>query len=172
MDQNDFFVLGKIMKTSGYKGGLVFFFDVDDPQAYSKLEAVFIDLGGEPVPYAIRKLKQKSLNTFYAELEEVDTEQQAEALAGYDLLLPASLLEPLEGNSFYYHEIIGFQAIDQEKGKLGQITDVLDQSAQHCFRIDYQGKELLVPVVDQFIVEVDRQNRTIVLNLPDGLTEL
>jgi len=53
MDKKDFYYLGKITKTLGYSGNLMFFFDVDDIERYKNLDAVFIDLHGELVPFVI-----------------------------------------------------------------------------------------------------------------------
>ncbi len=172
MEKKDFFFLGKVVKTSGYKGSLVFFFDVDNIETYQDLEAVFIETGGELIPFAIQSLQYKSGKTFFALLEEVDSEEQAIALVGSSLYLPLSFLPKLEGNQFYYHEIIGFNVVDQGKGPIGTIESVIDQGKQDLFSIRFQGKEILVPVSDHIIVKVDRNSRTIFLHCPEGLIDI
>jgi len=172
MNIGDFFVLGKVVKTSGYKGSLVFFFDVDDPASYQDLEAVFVEIGGELIPFAIQSLQPKTGNTFFATLEDVSGEEAASALVGHDLLLPLSFLPKLTGNQFYFHEIIGFRVTDANKGDIGVIESVMDQGRQAIFSIRFKGKEILVPVSDEIIQNVNRKEKRIYLDTPAGLIDI
>jgi len=81
-------------------------------------------------------------------------------------------LSKLNGNKFYYHEIIGFQAIDKQFGVIGLITGVNDYTSQHIFEIDHCGKEVLIPINDDIIQKVDRLNKVIYLITPEGLINL
>lgn len=173
MDKKDFYFLGKITKTSGYKGNLVFFFDVDNIQRYTGLEAVFIDISDELVPFAIKELTIKNSSTAIASLEDISDEDQANALVGYDLYLPLSFLPPLTGKKFYYHEVTGFSVVDKNVGMVGNIQSIFDQAGQAIFIIiNKDGKEILVPATDEIIQLVDRKNKTISINAPDGLIDI
>ena len=88
------------------------------------------------------------------------------------MYLPLELLPVLEGNKFYYHEIIGFEVIDAEKGNIGVIKKVLEYPATPLFSIDFKGKEILMPIIDSVIENVDRETKTIYINAPKGLIEL
>ncbi len=142
MDKKDFYFLGKITKTSGYTGNLVFFFDVDDIDQYANLEAVFIDVNEELIPFAIKDLKLKSHNSAIAILQDITSEEEALALVGDELYLPVSFLPPLTGNKFYYHEVIGFKAIDANLGDLGIIDRIIDQSSQVILVVLQKDKEI------------------------------
>ena len=72
----------------------------------------------------------------------------------------------------YYHEIIGFTVIDNEFGEVGTVTSVNDTTAQALFEIDRNGKEILIPINDQFIQKVDHAGKTIFLEVPEGLIDL
>lgn len=172
MDKKDFYFLGKIIKTSGYKGNLVFFFDVDDIAYYHDLTAVFAELGGELVPLAISMINIKNSNTAYVQLEDVNTEEEAAALTGSELFLPLSYLPPLTGNKFYYHEIMGFEVMDTNSGKIGIVESVIDQGPQDILIIAFQGKEILLPVSDEILVKVDRTKKLLFVNSPEGLLDI
>jgi 16S rRNA processing protein RimM len=88
------------------------------------------------------------------------------------VFLPLDQLPKLEGNRFYYHEIIGFIAIDQFEKKIGVIKSVNDSGPQALFVIDNNGTEILIPVHDNFITKLIREEKRIYLNLPDGLLEI
>ena len=81
------------------------------------------------------------------------------------------LLPKLSGNKFYFHEIIGYKAIDTEEGEIGTIEAVLDGNAQDIFQIKRGKKEILIPIVDDFLLEVNREKKEILLNAPEGLIE-
>jgi 16S rRNA processing protein RimM len=173
MDKKDFYFLGKITKTSGYKGNLVFFFDVDSIQRYAGLEAVFVNISDELIPFAIKELAIKSTSTAIVSLEDVQDEEQANALVGYDLYLPLSFLPPLTGKKFYFHEVIGFTVIDEKTGLVGNIENIFDHSGQAIFIIvNSNGKEILIPATDEIIQTIVRKNKIIKVNAPDGLIEI
>jgi 16S rRNA processing protein RimM len=82
------------------------------------------------------------------------------------------LLPKLEGDKFYFHEVIGFTINDQDFGEVGILQGINDSTAQSLFEIDRDGIEILIPMNDEFIVKVDRKNKTILLNTPEGLIDL
>ena len=103
------------------------------------------------------------------DFEDVNNEEDAEDLINAELFLPLSTLPQLKGNQFYYHEIIGFTVNDIHFGEVGTITGVNDNTAQALFEIDHKGKEVLIPINDDFIKKVDRSTKTITLDTPEGL---
>ena len=83
-----------------------------------------------------------------------------------------SELPPLTGNQFYYHEVIGFQVIDKEKGDIGICKDFIDVSNQPIMQVDKDGKEILIPAVDDIFEEVDREQRILRVAAPEGLIDI
>jgi 16S rRNA processing protein RimM len=172
MDKKDFYFLGKITKTSGYQGNLVFFFDVDDISHYSDLKAVFVEINNDLIPFAIKELQLKSNHSAFVTMEDVTSEDQAKQLVGYDLYLPMSFLPPLTGKKFYFHEITGFTVIDEVSGNIGIIVNIIDHSGNALFVIMNNGKEILIPINDEIIKKVDRTKKTIEVKAPEGLIEI
>ena len=64
------------------------------------------------------------------------------------------------------------RVVDKTAGEIGTVKRVNDAPVQPLFEIDSHGKEILVPVVDDFIEKLDKKGRTLYLNLPDGLLNL
>ncbi len=172
MDKKDFYYLGKIVKTSGFKGSLMFFFDVDNITPYKDLEAVFVEVGGDLIPFAVHSINIKSNTSAYVQLEDVNTDEEALALTGKALYLPLSFLPPLTGDKFYYHEVIGFEVIDRQAGSIGVLESVMDQGPQDIFIIRAGGKEVLLPASDEILLKVDREKRLLHVNAPEGLLNL
>ena len=167
----DFYYLGKITKVFGLKGEVVVCLDTDEPEKYHQMESVFLLIGEEPVPFLVESVKMKNRSQLIVKFRDMDPEE-AGSYVDTVLCLPLSSLPPLEGNKFYYHEIIGFQMTDEKAGPIGVCEEVLEYPHQALFRVVSGEREVLVPIVDAFIRQVDRISRTIHLSLPEGLLEI
>jgi len=172
MQKKDCFFVGKIVKKYSFKGELLVKLDTDDPEQFLKMESVFVEKHKNLIPFFVESLSLHKSALLRIKFEEVDDEAQADALLGSELYLPLTLLPKLTGNQFYYHEIVGFEAIDKHFGRIGTILGVNDTTAQHLFVIDHHGKEVLIPVSDDIIQKVDRETKSILLEAPEGLIDL
>jgi 16S rRNA processing protein RimM len=168
---NSYYYLGYISKTVGNKGDVMFTLDTDEPDAYAELPMIFIDIKGRFIPYQIEKIIIRGEKA-QVHLKDIDNVQLASSLSGTSLHLPIDYLPKLKGNSFYYHEIIGFEVEDKIFGKIGLIKDVLDHSSQAIFQIMHDEKEVLIPIADDFVKKVDRKKKLIKVEVPEGLIEL
>jgi len=168
---NDFFYLGVITKTFGYKGQVVIYLDTDEPEKYKTLDAVFVKEEDEMLPYMIEEFTYKGANQAIVKFNDVSGED-AKYLIKSELYLPLSYLPPLTGNKFYFHEVVGFEIIDKVRGNIGKCVDFLEISLQPIMQIDYLGKEILIPAVDEIFDTIDRENRTITISAPDGLIDI
>ncbi|OYQ44870.1 16S rRNA processing protein RimM [Flavobacterium cyanobacteriorum] len=172
MRKEDCFFLGKIAKKFSFKGEVLIWLDTDEPGLYKNLESVFVEVNKHLVPFFITSSSLHKNDFLRVRFEDVDTEEDADALVGKELYLPLSALPKLEGNRFYFHEVIGFTAEDQRLGDIGTIQSINDSTAQPLFEIKKGDTEILVPMIDDFIVKVDRENKKIILNTPEGLVDL
>lgn len=172
MQKKDCFYLGTIVKKFSFKGELLAKLDTDEPELYDDLDAVFVDLRGTMVPFFIESSQLHKSDLLRLKFEDVDTEADADALIKAELYLPLTALPKLSGNKFYFHEVIGYQIIDENFGPVGTIVSINDTTAQALFEIEYNGKEILIPINDEIITKVDREQRTITVKAPDGLIEL
>jgi len=172
MKKEDCFYLGKIVSKYSFKGELLAKLDTDEPDLYDNLDAVFLDLRGNLVPFFIETSQLHKSDLLRLKFEDVDNEADADALIKTELYLPLEMLPKLEGNKFYFHEVIGFKIKDRNFGEVGIIKGINDSTAQALFEIDRDGIEILIPMNDEFIIKVDRSNHTIEVNTPEGLIEL
>ncbi len=168
----EFYYLGKILKRHGNQGSLLALLEVDNTSDYEDLKSVYVDLAHERIPFFIESVELLAKNKMILKFQDVATAEHADAFSGLELYLPLSYLPKLKGNRFYFHEVKGFRVIDDVFGELGIIEDILDLPKQALFQILYNDKEILIPVVDEVIREVDRTNRTIHIHAPEGLIDL
>lgn len=172
MLKEDCFYLGKIVSKFSFKGEVLIKLDTDEPEAYTKMESVFVDYNDNLVPFFIEKSSLHKSDLLRVKFEDVDSEEDAEDIMRCDLYLPLSELPELEDDKFYFHEVIGYTAEDIQFGKIGIIKRINDNRAQPLFEIDHDGKEILIPVNDDFISKVDKKNKTIFLDTPPGLIDI
>ncbi|MBB6681657.1 16S rRNA processing protein RimM [Aequorivita sp. 609] len=172
MQKEDCFYLGKIVKKYSFKGELLVKLDTDEPELFTEMESVFVEQRKNLIPFFIEESSLHKSELLRVRFEDVTNEEEANALIGAHLYLPLEFLPELTGNKFYYHEIIGFTAEDESFGKIGEITGVNDTTSQALFEIDREGTEILIPMIDHFIKNVDRENKTILLDVPEGLIEM
>lgn len=169
MEKQDCFYLGTIVKKYSFKGELLVKLDTDNPEQFSNLESVFVELHNKLIPFFVQKSALHKSELLRIHFEDVDTEADADALLKKDLYLPLTLLPKLADDKFYYHEVIGFDVVDINYGDVGKITGVIDHTAQPLFQIDNAGKEVLIPIIDEFLVKIDKPNKTITVTTPEGL---
>ena len=172
MQKEDCFYLGKIVKKYSFKGELLVKLDTDDPSIYTKMESVFIDKNKSLIPFFIERSSLHKSTLLRVKFEDIDSEEDADKLLKSELYLPLEFLPQLTGNKFYYHEIFGFEAEDLSFGLIGIIKGVNDSTNQAILQIDRNGSEILIPLIDDFIKSVDREQKKIILAVPEGLIDI
>lgn len=172
MKLKDCYFIGHISRKHGFKGDLLVKLDVDDPSKYKKLESVFIDRKGRLVPFFLSSCKLTQKGFLHIHIEGIDTEVEADKFQKCGLYLPLSFLPPMKGNQFYYHEVEGYKVVDKSYGEVGEITEVINQAVQPLFAIKNGEKEVLIPIEDSIIEQLDRKNKVLYLTCPEGLIEI
>ena len=172
MRKEDCFYLGNIVKKHSFKGEVVIKLDTDEPELYKNMESVFVDLGGNLVPFFIKKSSLSRSTMLRVHFEDVNSEEEADFIMKAGIYLPLNLLPKLEGKQFYFHEIIGFHVIDEFHGDVGVLVYINDKAAQPMFEIENGDVEIFIPMIDDFIKKIDRENKQIHVNTPEGLIDL
>lgn len=172
MRKEDCFYLGKIAKKFSFKGEVLLYLDTDEPELYENMESVFVEFNKNLVPFFIENSSLHKNDFLRVQFEDVDSEEEADSILNCAVYLPLSMLPILEGNQFYFHEVIGFEIEDKRLGVFGKIVSINDSSAQPLFEVVNGTVEILVPMIDQFLVKIDRENKKVVMDLPEGLVEM
>ena len=172
MNKEDCFYLGKIVSKFSFKGEVLVKLDTDDPESFLEMESVFIDMNKNLIPFFIEKSSLQKSNLLRLKFEEITSEEDADRILKKELYLPLSFLPELKDDQFYFHEVIGFKVTDKLFGEIGVLKGVNDSTPQALFEIERDGKEILVPVNDDFIDKLDKPNKTIHLDVPEGLIEM
>ena len=172
MDKDLCFYLGHITKTHGSKGDVVAFFDVDQPGKYNSLPSVFVDINGELTPFFIERIQSLKSQHFRVKFEDINDMESTAMLLKKDLFLPLDVLPKKTGKQFYFHEVIGFDVIDKEKGMIGKIEQVIENPINPLLEIKSGDNLIMVPMNDQIIISLDREAKSLTINAPEGLIDL
>lgn len=171
MRKEDCYLLGKITRRHGLSGNVILKLDTDQPELYNKLESIFVEINGLLVPFFIEKSswsKSDALNIAFKNSTEALVDQSL----GKNVYLPLATLPKLSGKQFYYHEVIGFTVFDEENNNCGVIESVNDQTAQNYFILNLNGKEIVIPIIKDWILEINREDKFIKMQLPEGLMDV
>ena len=163
--------IGYITKTKGLKGELQLYFEYDAPELLD-LDVVFADINGKMVPFFVSsyKLHQNSTGNFY--FDDIDHIDKAQALVKKKIYIPLIKLPDREDEDFHYNDLVGFTVSDETHGELGEILEVNAYPQQFVATVSYQNKEVLFPLNDDMIIEIDEDNQTLLVDLPEGLLDL
>lgn len=172
MRKEDCFYLGKIAKKFSFKGEVLIYLDTDEPELYEDMESIFVDFNKNLIPFFIVSSNLHKNDFLRVKFEDVEDEAAADEIIGREVYLPISMLPKLEGNKFYFHEVIGFDIEDKRLGVFGKIVSINDSSAQPLFEVINGTVEILVPMIDQFLMKIDRENKKVIMDLPEGLVEM
>jgi 16S rRNA processing protein RimM len=172
MNKADCFHLGHVAKLHGYKGEVSLFLDVTNPSDYSKIESLYIEINDQLTPFFIESFILKNHPFALVKFEGVNNENDAKIIDHKDLYLPATFLKQLSGTNFYDHEVVGFKCIDGKYGEVGIIEGVIDLSINPLLQIMNGEKEVLVPLIKNLVTKVDRENKELHIQAPEGLIEI
>ena len=171
MTKEECFYLGRVAKTHGIKGEITLKLDVDDPSAYRDMMYFLLEINKVLTPFFVEKIVCSG-DKFFVTIQDIKTVEAASALTGKEVYLPLEMLPKLSGKQFYYHEVKGFVVVDEEKGELGPITEVLEYPTQAILQVFKDKKEILIPILDQVIQKVDRKAKKLYIKAPEGLIEM
>lgn len=164
--------IGKIVNTHGIRGELKIVSETDFPERFDAgSELVIVDAQNKQTPVKIQSSRLHK-NMYIVKLEKYDNINDVEKYKGSLLKIDAKYQEPLEEGEYYYHEIIGCRVITEEGQELGAITEILTPGANDVWVVSRpQNKQLLLPVIDDVVLDVDVLSKIVRIHLMEGLLE-
>jgi len=171
MKLEDCFYIGYITKTKGLKGEVQVYFEFSD---YEELEfdSLFLEVNGKLIPYFVAEEKLQSNSTGYFYFEDVDTIEKAQKLLKKKIYLPNTKMPVREEGDFTYEDLKGFIVKDKTAGELGEITEVLEYPQQYIAVVSYKFREVMFPLNEDIIVEIDEEAGVLEVDLPEGLIDI
>jgi 16S rRNA processing protein RimM len=171
MNISDCFKIGYIQKPHGLKGGVSIALDEDAPANFDELETVFVEKNNRLIPHFIEAASVRGDKAFVT-FDDITTPEQAQAISKCAIYLPKSLRPKSARGEFYDDEVIDFEVIDSEVGSLGKVTGVTEAGPNKLIAVNYEGKEVLIPINGPFITGINKSKKRITVELPEGFLEI
>ncbi|WP_074037267.1 ribosome maturation factor RimM [Exiguobacterium profundum] len=168
----DWLYVGKIANTHGLKGEVKILAATDFPEKrFKKGNTLFLDVDGTKQEMTIttyRPHKQFHLVTF----KGFDNINLIEKYKGLKLYVHAEHVHDLDEHEFYYHEIIGCEAVvDGEV--IGVVDDIFETNgANDVWVIKRPGKsDALIPYIESVVQEIDVDSKRVVITPIPGMID-
>lgn len=171
MEIDNTFYIGYISKTRGLKGELQLFFEFDDYQALD-FDVLFLEIDKKLVPFFVESYKTQANKTAFLFLEDVDHIDRAQPLIRKKAYLPNTQRPQRDPDDFRITDLKGFTVHDLTHGELGEISEIHDFPQQHVAVVPYRDTELMFPLNEDLITAIDREGKSIEVNLPEGLLDV
>jgi len=171
MTHEEAFYIGYITKTKGLKGEVQLYFEYDEPSLLD-LDVVFADMNGKMVPFFVAVCKLQHNNTGNIYFDDIDHIDKAQPLLRKKIYLPLAKMPDRSDDEFHYNDLKGFIVSDETHGELGEIIEVNEYPQQFVATVSYQNKEIMFPLNDDMIIEIDENEGTILVDLPEGLLDI
>lgn len=171
MTKEEAFYIGYITKTKGLKGEVQLYFEFEDYESLD-LDVLFAEMNGKMVPFfvASHKIYPNSTGLFY--FDDIDHIDKAQVLLKKKIYLPLSKMPERDEDEFFYTDLKGFIAVDETLGELGEIIEINEYPQQFVATVHYKNRDILFPLNEDFIVEIDDEQNVLHLDLPEGLLDI
>jgi 16S rRNA processing protein RimM len=173
--RDELIAIGHYNKPHGVAGELSATVDVD-LEVLRGLSCLVSDIDGIFVPFFVNAIRPKSVDTMLLTIDGIENEKEAARLVNRDIyaLKRDYQQESIDADADGYplDFFIGFELRDSDGSRVGEITDVDEQTENAIFVVDRDGSEIMVPATDDLIVEFDVDNKLMVMDLPEGLLDL
>lgn len=169
--------IGTITKVHGLRGEMNVIVSNEVFDNVKKCPYLVCMIDGIYVPFFIESYRWKGNASILLIFEDVNTIEKASEFCGQTLYFDRKCFTKKEAEEYdtivdEEMGLIGYTVIDESLGKLGEITDINDLTANVLFIIDHNGDELLVPAADELITGINDEAGIITMNLPAGLVNL
>lgn len=164
--------VGKIVNTHGLKGEVKIVTWTDYPEVFEDLEYVFTKKKNEEIKLNLKEIKYQK-NNIIAKFLEINSIEEAETFKNCVLTAERDMLGELPEGVYYIADLIGCEVFDEKGESLGKISDVFNTGANDIYAVSApQRKDLLIPVMDETVLDVDVLNKKVIVHLIEGLEEL
>jgi len=167
--RDDLLVFGVVTGTHGLRGDLKVRPQSGDSGSVLDAPVVFLRRGaGEPVEHKpVRIALHKGI--VLLRLQGLEKIEAVESLVGSEVLMRYSDLPELVDDEYYWYELEGLTVFDQGRGEIGTLEDMFSTPAHDIYVVRGPLGEILIPAVDEFVLDVDLDRGRMTVDLPEGL---
>jgi len=165
-------LLGKIIRAHGYEGAVTLSADDHFSGELPEMEWVFIEIDGKPVPFFVSSFDEHASGNFVLKFEGYDSSEAMSEFTGCRVFVKYDD-RYTEDEQASYPILEGYEIINQEKEFIGLVTKVMNLPMQYMLVLEGRdNRELLIPLNESWILEINKEEKVIIMDLPGGITEI
>ena len=160
IDQNpeDLIPIGKIVKAHGLSGEVKVFLYNNDSESLKPDIKICLRINKKFIFFEIENVKNNNIK-----LVNVNDRNNAELFNGKIIYLSRKLFPDLKNEQYYLSDIIGFNINDKKGNSYGQVLDVIQLPTNNSILFNYNDKEIIIPIIDDFIELFDFENSILII---------
>jgi 16S rRNA processing protein RimM len=164
-------LLGRITKISGYEGAVTVKLEKSFTENIPDLESVFLEIDGRPVPFFISDSEYSGADILKLRFEGYNSIEKVSEYVGCRVFLTSGTTETFQTDNL--STLAAYTVFTKDDILLGSITEIIQNPGQWLLTIMSPGnKEILIPLHEDFIVSIDNLKKIVVMDIPDGLTDI
>ena len=161
--------IGQIVNTFGIKGMVKVKPFTDDIRRFDELKTVYVEKNNNQTEYEIEEVKYHK-DMVLIKFKGIDKVEQAEMLRNSYLTVSRDSVEKLEEGRYYIVDLLGLEVYTDEQALLGTLEDIFNTGSNDIYVVkDKQGKQILLPAIQDVIKQIDIENKKIIVHLLPGL---
>ncbi len=161
--------IGQIVNTFGIKGMVKVKPFTDDIRRFDELKTVYVEKNSNQTEYEIEEVKYHK-DMVLIKFKGIDKVEQAEMLRNSYLTVSRDSVEKLEEGRYYIVDLLGLEVYTDEQTLLGTLEDIFNTGSNDIYVVkDKQGKQILLPAIQDVIKQIDIENKKIIVHLLPGL---
>ncbi len=169
MEKEDFLPMGKVVGTHGIQGTLKVYSDSESWSLFGSGSSIFIRKPDGSVNSWHIKWVRPHKRFLLLSLEGVSTLEAAQDFKGAQVLVDKTALPRLEEGSFYWFDLMGLRVFSMDGSLLGKIESIIETGSNDVYVVRKGNRETLIPALTKVVKAVDLENRTMQVDLPEGL---
>ncbi|MFN7325234.1 MAG: ribosome maturation factor RimM [Chitinophagales bacterium] len=169
----EFGQIGYTRRSHGINGEIKV--EIEEPfeEVFFESQRIYLEIKGKKIPYFVKSVR--GAGEIILRLEDVNSREEAIEIQSKGIFLPINELpkdvDPEDNGQEYYY-LKGYLLTDLAEGAIGLITEVLSMPHQEMAVVNHHNKEVLIPLNEELIINIDTTKRLIIMNLPEGLVQL
>ncbi|MBO5597462.1 MAG: 16S rRNA processing protein RimM [Oribacterium sp.] len=166
--------VGTIVTTHGLKGEVKVYPTTDEPERFYDLKKVWLDRSGKMENMIRLEVENVrfSKNLALVKFKEYDSIDDVMAIRKGELYVDRADAIPLEEGEYFVGDIIGCRVLDENDAELGTVKEFIETGAHDVMLVKTEGKDLMIPYCDPFIIEKTPEEGYIRVHLIPGLLDL
>ncbi|MCF8358903.1 MAG: hypothetical protein K9H26_09105 [Prolixibacteraceae bacterium] len=171
IEKEDFTKIGFVKKTHGVRGELLLVFDNVPEEVLEEADYLFFETDGLLVPFFIKEISFRDDNTAAFLFDLIENVDKAREYSGCNVFVNKNLFTKKTDNG-NISSLKCFSVIDPNLGKTGVITEISNYGGNVVATVDTGKSEVLLPLNDALIISIDKKNKILTMDCPEGLLGL